>query len=154
VKIVAVITISPVVSAGCTGPFTGGERPAETDRPETPTGSPTTTAVTTKTSAETPTQKRGGAPDRRKETITALQSAGIVGSDLADRLRAAVGYGDVLAHSYGPIVDDVVHSAPRTDPDRHVESVEVVDEYLQAVIGAEERPSGDPDRSRSGVVGR
>lgn len=51
-------------------------------------------------------QERGSVPDRRMNVITTIEAAEIVDTDLAGRLREAIGFRDVLAHTYGPIVND------------------------------------------------
>lgn len=57
-------------------------------------------------------QERGGAPKHRKRMITALEAEGLISRKSADRLRDAVEFRDVLAHAYGPIVnDDLVYDA-------------------------------------------
>lgn len=76
-------------------------------------------------------QERADVPERRKARVTALENEGIIDTDLADRLRTAVGFRDVLAHTYGPIVnDDIVFDALQNDLAQYVEFVEAVDEYL------------------------
>lgn len=75
-------------------------------------------------------------PDRRKETIDAIGTLGIVDPDLADRLREAVAFRDVLAHTYGPIVDDeLVYDALQHGLDRYVAFVEAVSEYVAETPG-------------------
>lgn len=70
-------------------------------------------------------------PDSRKATITALHERGIIGSSLEEKLDAAVGFRDVLAHSYGPIVnDDIVYDALQNELERYIQFVTVVDQYL------------------------
>lgn len=69
--------------------------------------------------------------NRRKATIDAIEELGVVEPELADRLRRAVAFRDVLAHTYGPIVnDDLVYNALQNSLDRYVEFVEAVDTYL------------------------
>lgn len=76
-------------------------------------------------------QERGDVPGRRKARITVIEDEGIVDADLADRMRTAVSFRDVLAHTYGPIVnDDIVFDALQNDLTRYVEFVEAVDTYL------------------------
>lgn len=76
-------------------------------------------------------QERGASPDRRKKKITKLEEEGIISKDISDRLHAAVGFRDVLSHSYGPIVnDDLVYDALQTSLDRYVDFVEAVEVYL------------------------
>lgn len=71
-------------------------------------------------------------PEQRKARIDTLVSQGIVDKRLGERLKAAVGFRDVLAHTYGPIVnDDIVYDALQNDLERYVEFVEAVDRYLQ-----------------------
>lgn len=51
--------------------------------------------------------------------------------DMSERLRTAVGFRDVLAHTYGPIVnDDIVYDALQNDLERYVDFVKAVDGYL------------------------
>lgn len=79
-------------------------------------------------------QERGTAPDRRKEKITALEDEGIISADVAERLREATGFRDVLSHSYGPIVnDDLVYDALQTSLNRYVDFVEAVEVYLSGM---------------------
>jgi uncharacterized protein YutE (UPF0331/DUF86 family) len=82
--------------------------------------------------AETILRAEGVAvPDNRKATITVLNERGIIGSDLKEKLDAAVGFRDVLAHSYGPIVnDDIVYNALQNDLERYIQFVTAVDQYL------------------------
>lgn len=76
--------------------------------------------------------ERGVAPEQRKEKIRALVSAGIIDHELAQKLCTAVGFRDVLAHTYGPVVnDELVYDALQTGLGRYVEFVKAVDEYLQ-----------------------
>jgi uncharacterized protein YutE (UPF0331/DUF86 family) len=71
-------------------------------------------------------------PERRKPRIDALVAEGVVDSSLGERLKTALGFRDVLAHTYGPIVnDDIVYDALQNDLERYVEFVEAVDRYLQ-----------------------
>lgn len=70
-------------------------------------------------------------PGNRKATITALRELEIIDSDLKKRLEAAVGFRDVLAHSYGPIVnDDIVYDALQNELERYIQFVTAVDQYL------------------------
>lgn len=82
-------------------------------------------------SSELCKQERADVPERRKARVTALENEGIIDAGLADRLRTAVGFRDVLVHTYGPIVnDDIVFDALQNDLAQYVEFVEAVDEYL------------------------
>ena len=84
-------------------------------------------------------QETGSVPDRRKQRITVLENAGIVDADLADRLRAAIAFRDVLAHTYGAIVnDDLVYDALQSDLQRYVEFVRAIDEYLERTAEPED----------------
>jgi len=75
----------------------------------------------------------GNAPERRKSVISALDDEGVIDSNLAERLRTAVAFRDVLAHTYGPIVnDDIVYDALQNDLSRYVEFVEAVATYVDA----------------------
>lgn len=73
-------------------------------------------------------------PDERKATITELEQRGIIDAPLAQKLRDAIGFRDVLSHSYGPIVnDDIVYDALQNSLDRYVSFVEAISEYLDSV---------------------
>jgi uncharacterized protein YutE (UPF0331/DUF86 family) len=77
--------------------------------------------------------ERGHVPDSRKAAITALEDDGVLGADLARRLREAVGFRDVLAHAYGPVVnDDIVYDALQNSLDRYVEFVDAIRQYMEA----------------------
>lgn len=70
-------------------------------------------------------------PSRRKATIESVETEGVIDTGLADRLREAVGFRDILSHTYGPVVnDDIVYDAVQNSLSRYVEFVEAVDEYL------------------------
>ena len=70
-------------------------------------------------------------PDHRKATVSELAAAGVIDDELAEQLRAAVGFRDVLAHTYGPIVnDDIVYDALQNSLERYVRFVERIDDYL------------------------
>lgn len=70
-------------------------------------------------------------PGNRKATIIALHERGIIDSALKEKLEAAVGFRDVLAHSYGPIVnDDIVYDALQNELERYIQFVTAVDQYL------------------------
>lgn len=72
-------------------------------------------------------------PDHRKATIDELEALGIINAALAQKLRDAIGFRDVLAHSYGPIVNgDIVYDALQNSLERYVAFVEAVSEYLGA----------------------
>jgi len=76
-------------------------------------------------------QERETLPEQRKERIRILADENIIDESLAERLRAALGFRDVLAHTYGPIVnDDIVYEALQNDLERYVDFVETVDCYL------------------------
>lgn len=71
-------------------------------------------------------------PERRKAQIEYLASEEIIEEDLAEQLKDAVGFRDVLAHTYGPIVnDDIVYDALQNNLERYIVLVEAVDQYLQ-----------------------
>ncbi|ERH05537.1 MAG: hypothetical protein J07HN4v3_01138, partial [Halonotius sp. J07HN4] len=73
----------------------------------------------------------GSVPDRRKAVITELETVGVIDAELGEKLRAAVGFRDVLAHTYGPVVnDDIVYDALQNSLDRYVAFVECIDQYL------------------------
>ena len=70
-------------------------------------------------------------PDHRKAVIAELESLDILDATLAQELRDAIGFRDVLAHSYGPIVnDDLLYDALQNSLERYVSFVEAVSEYL------------------------
>ena len=74
-------------------------------------------------------------PERRKAQIESLASEDIVNEELAEQLKEAVGFRDVLAHTYGPIVnDDIVYDALQNSLGRYISFVEAVDQYLQERI--------------------
>lgn len=86
--------------------------------------------------AETILRAEGEAvPDRRKETIARLHDVGVIDEDLSKELREAVGFRDVLAHTYGPVVNDhVVYDALQNSLDRYVRFVTAVQAYLDEVV--------------------
>ncbi len=70
-------------------------------------------------------------PDRRKAVVTELEPVGVIDTELGEKLRAAVGFRDVLAHTYGLAVnDDIVYDALQNYLDRYVTFVERIDQYL------------------------
>lgn len=70
-------------------------------------------------------------PARRKDAITGLEEAGVIDGDLGHKLREAVGFRDVLAHTYGPIInDDIVYDALQNSLDRYVEFAVAIEAYL------------------------
>ena len=70
-------------------------------------------------------------PNHRKAVIRELDFLDILDGNLADRLTEAVAFRDVLAHSYGPIInDEMVYDAMQHSLDRYVDFVAAVDEYL------------------------
>lgn len=74
--------------------------------------------------------------DRRKGRIDAIEDLSVVDADLAERLREAVAFRDVLAHTYGAIVnDELVYDALQHSLDRYVELVAAVDRYLSDIDG-------------------
>lgn len=77
-------------------------------------------------------QERNNPPERRKAQIEYLASEDIVDEELAEQLQEAVGFRDVLAHTYGSIVnDDIVYDALQNSLERYIVFVEAVDHYLQ-----------------------
>jgi uncharacterized protein YutE (UPF0331/DUF86 family) len=52
-------------------------------------------------------QERGTAPERRRGAVDILEAEDIVDSDLADRLREAIAFRDVLVHTYGPDLEEM-----------------------------------------------
>lgn len=70
-------------------------------------------------------------PAHRKRTIAKLDEREIIPDDLSDELQDAVGFRDVLAHTYGPIIkDELVYDALQDGLDRFVHFVQCVDQYL------------------------
>ena len=60
-----------------------------------------------------------------------MEREGVIDEMLARKLQDAVGFRDVLAHAYGPIVnDDVVYDALQNSLDRYVEFATAIAEYL------------------------
>jgi len=75
------------------------------------------------------------APSRRKETVSKVEDAGVIGQDLSERLQEAVEFRDVLSHTYGPIVnDDIVFDSMQNSLERYVEFVEAIDDYLSSGV--------------------
>lgn len=67
----------------------------------------------------------------RKRKITGLEQVGVLESPLADRIRESVEFRDVLAHTYGPIVnDDIVYDALQNSLERYIRFLEAVADYL------------------------
>jgi uncharacterized protein YutE (UPF0331/DUF86 family) len=70
-------------------------------------------------------------PRNRKATVKALEDVRVISPELAITLRDAVEFRDVLAHTYGPIVnDDIVYDALQRNLDRFEAFVDAVDAYL------------------------
>lgn len=70
-------------------------------------------------------------PNHRKNVIREVESCGVIDDDLGARLREAIAFRDVLAHSYGPIInDELVFDALQHSLDRYVAFVSAVEEYL------------------------
>lgn len=93
------------------------------------------TEATLDITAEICKQERGAVPDRRKDIVAALAEEGVINEDLAKRLRAAVGFRDVLSHTYGAIVnDDLVYDALQNDLGRYADFVDAVDSYVSRYV--------------------
>ena len=61
--------------------------------------------------------ERGRSPSSRKETIRALNHEGILSDRLTQDVLDAIGFRDVLSHTYGPIInDDIVYDALQNGP--------------------------------------
>ncbi|MFC3959067.1 type VII toxin-antitoxin system HepT family RNase toxin [Halovivax cerinus] len=74
-------------------------------------------------------------PGRRKDAITGLERRGVIDEALARRLREAVGFRDVLAHTYGPVInDDIVYDALQESLGRYVAFAEAIDAYLDDAL--------------------
>jgi uncharacterized protein YutE (UPF0331/DUF86 family) len=70
-------------------------------------------------------------PDHRKAAIDELETLDVIDSTPAQKLRDAIGFRDVLAHSYGTVVnDDIVYDALQNSLERYVTFVEAVSRYL------------------------
>lgn len=70
-------------------------------------------------------------PDRRKDVITRLERIGVLDDALCQKMHEAIGFRDVLAHTYGPIVnDDIVYDVLQNGLDRYVEFAETIHGYL------------------------
>jgi len=79
-------------------------------------------------------QERETRPEQRKERIRVLAEEEIITESLSERLQAAIGFRDVLAHTYGPIVnDDIVYDALQNDLDRYVDFVVAIRDYLDSI---------------------
>lgn len=75
--------------------------------------------------------ERPSVPDQRRSVIGGLREDGVIDEALAQDLQEAVGFRDVLAHTYGPIInDDIVYDALQNSLGRDVTFVEAIDEYL------------------------
>lgn len=91
----------------------------------------TLTEATLDVSRQLVRQEGRSVPDRRKATIDVLEDLGILDSDVSERLREAVAFRDVLAHTYGPVIDDeLVYDALQDGLDRFVLFVQAVDRYV------------------------
>lgn len=74
--------------------------------------------------------ERGEAPSHRKQVISTLKVEGLISPKLAERLRDAVEFRDVLSHTYGPVVnDDLVYGALQNSLGQFEDFVNAVDEY-------------------------
>lgn len=70
-------------------------------------------------------------PSRRQAFVDELEGLDIVDAALAKELREAVAFRDVLAHTYGPVIDDdLVYEALTNDLDRYVSFVQAVNRYV------------------------
>lgn len=70
-------------------------------------------------------------PARRQAVIDTLEDLDIVDAALAEKLGEAVAFRDVLAHTYGPVIDDeLVYEALTDDLDRYVSFVQAVNRYV------------------------
>lgn len=70
-------------------------------------------------------------PSRRQAVIDELEDLDLVDAVLAEKLREAVAFRDVLAHTYGPVIDDeLVYEALANDLDRYVSFVQAVNRYV------------------------
>ncbi|GAB3032646.1 type VII toxin-antitoxin system HepT family RNase toxin [Natronobiforma cellulositropha] len=68
----------------------------------------------------------------RKERIRVLEDVGIISPTLSKAIQEAVGFRDVLSHSYGPIVnDDLVYDALQHGLERYVEFAAAIRSYVQ-----------------------
>lgn len=75
----------------------------------------------------------GHVPERRRAKIRELATVGVISKDLRDDLLKGVAFRDVLAHTYGPVIDDdKVYDALQTTPDVYVRFADAVADYVEA----------------------
>ncbi|WP_276255247.1 type VII toxin-antitoxin system HepT family RNase toxin [Halomontanus rarus] len=76
--------------------------------------------------------ERGLSTTYRKERIRTLEDEGVISPSISQDLQEAVGFRDVLSHSYGPIVnDDLVYDALQNGLDRYVEFAAAIRTYVR-----------------------
>lgn len=72
-------------------------------------------------------------PDGRKQQVRELHAVGVLDEELTHTLEEAVGFRDVLSHTYGPIInDDLVYDALQSGLDRYIEFTDAISKYLRA----------------------
>lgn len=70
-------------------------------------------------------------PSRRQAVVDELEDLDLVDPVLAEELREAVAFRDVLAHTYGPVIDnELVYEALANDLNRYVSFVQAVNRYV------------------------
>lgn len=76
--------------------------------------------------------ERGASPNGRNETIRALHREDVLDSHLTQDILDAVGFKEVLSHTYGPIInDDIVYDALQNSLQQYVNFAEAIDMYLR-----------------------
>lgn len=75
--------------------------------------------------------ERGASPSGRREKIRALQRENVLDAQLTQDILDAVGFKEVLSHTYGPIInDDIVYDTLQNSLQQYVAFAEAIDEYL------------------------
>jgi uncharacterized protein YutE (UPF0331/DUF86 family) len=74
----------------------------------------------------------GASPNGRNEKIRALHRENVLDAQLTQDVLDAVGFKEVLSHTYGPIInDDIVYDALQNSLQQYVDFAEAIDEYLR-----------------------
>lgn len=79
-------------------------------------------------------QETGAAPENRKAVIEELVERDVIDDGLAVKLKDAIGFRDVLAHTYGPIIDDaIVYETLQRDHERFVRFAAAIRAYVSEI---------------------